>query len=65
MTSNVSKLDRIIRVIIAIVAAVVAVSVGASTTTGIVLFVVAAIMLGTSAISFCPLYRIFGLSTKK
>ena len=65
MTSNVSKLDRIIRVIIAIVAAVVAIAVGAGSTAGVVLFVVAAIMLGTSAISFCPLYRIFGLSTKK
>lgn len=65
MTSNISKLDRIIRIFIAIVAAVVAVSVGAGTTTGIVLFVLAAIMLATSAVSFCPLYRIFGLSTKK
>jgi uncharacterized membrane protein len=65
MTSNVSKLDRIIRVIIAIVAALVAISVGAGSTAGIVLFVVAAIMIATSAISFCPLYRIFGLSTKK
>ena len=32
---------------------------------GIVLLVVAAIMALTSVVSFCPLYRIFGLSTAK
>jgi len=65
MTSNTSTIDRIIRVVIAVIAVIAAVSVGASSTLGIVLFVVAAIMLGTAAVGFCPLYRIFGLSTKK
>ena len=32
---------------------------------GIVLLVVAAIMALTSVVSFCPLYRIFGITTKK
>ena len=32
---------------------------------GIVLFVVAAVMLVTAAVGFCPLYRLFGISTCK
>lgn len=65
MISNVSGVDRIIRVVIAIAAVVGAFAVGASSVLGIILFVVAAIMLVTAAVGFCPLYRLFGLSTKK
>ena len=64
MISNVSGVDRIIRVVIAIAAVVGAFAVGASSVLGIILFVVAAIMLVTAAVGFCPLYRLFGLSTK-
>ncbi|MEI6362737.1 MAG: DUF2892 domain-containing protein [Actinomycetes bacterium] len=64
MISNVSGVDRIIRVVIAIAAVVGALAVGASSVLGIILFVVAAIMLVTAAVGFCPLYRLFGLSTK-
>ena len=65
MNSNVSGVDRIIRVVIAIAAVVGAFAVGASSVLGIILFLVAAIMLVTAAVGFCPLYRLFGLSTKK
>ena len=65
MTSNESGADRIIRVIIAIAAVIGAFAVGASSVLGIILFVVAAIMLVTAAVGFCPLYRLFGISTKK
>jgi zinc transporter ZupT len=65
MSSNTSTADRIIRVIIAIAAVIGAFAVGASSVFGIILFVVAAVMLVTAAIGFCPLYRLFGLSTKK
>jgi len=64
MSSNVSGIDRIIRVVIAIAAAVGAFVVGATSILGIILLVVAAIMLITAAVGFCPLYRLFGLSTK-
>lgn len=64
MTRNVSNLDRIIRVVIAVVSAIAAMSAGSSGL-AIVLYLVAAIMLGTAAMGFCPLYRVFGLSTKK
>jgi zinc transporter ZupT len=65
MISNVSGVDRIIRVAIAVAAVVGAFAVGASSVLGIILFVVAAVMLVTAAVGFCPLYRLFGLSTKK
>lgn len=65
MSTNVSGLDRVIRVVIAIAAVAIAFAVGASSVLGIILFVVAAIMLVTAATGFCPLYRLFGLSTKK
>ena len=65
MSSNESTLDRIIRVIVAIVAVAAAFAVGATSVLGIILFIVAAIMLVTAAVGFCPLYRLFGLSTRK
>jgi hypothetical protein len=65
MIKNESNADRVIRVVIAIAAFAGAFAVGASSVLGIVLFVVAAIMLVTAAVGFCPLYRLFGLSTNK
>jgi hypothetical protein len=65
MSSNVSNADRIIRVVIAIAAVIGAFAVGASSLLGIVLFVVAAVLLVTAAVGFCPLYRLFGISSKK
>jgi hypothetical protein len=63
MGKNESALDRGVRVVIAVVAAVVAFAVGAGSVLGIVLLVVAAIMLATAAVGFCPLYKLFGIST--
>ena len=63
MKTNESNVDRIIRFIIAIAALF-----GGMATSGvwsIVLWVVSAIMLITALIGFCPLYRIFGISTCK
>ena len=65
MSRNVSNLDRLIRVAVAVVAVVGAVVVGASSVLGIVLFVVAAILLVTAAVGFCPLYRLLGISTDR
>jgi Protein of unknown function (DUF2892) len=65
MQTNVSNTDRAIRLVVAIAAVVGAFAVGAGSVVGIILFVVAAIMLVTAAVGFCPLYRIFGLSTSK
>ena len=65
MHTNESSLDRVVRLVVAVVATVLGVVVGAGSVGGVLLFVVAAIMLVTAAVGFCPLYRIFGISTCK
>lgn len=65
--ANVGSADRIIRILFGIILlAFVAVSgVGFSSSIGIGGAIVAAILIGTSFISFCPLYAIIGLKTLK
>ena len=65
MTTNESNADRIIRAIIGVVALVAAFAVGISSVFGIILAVVGVVMLLTAAIGFCPIYRVFGMSTRK
>ncbi len=65
MTTNMSNLDRAPRsVLVAPAAVAVAFFLGAGSVAGIVLLVLAAIMLATSAIGFCPLYALLGLNTR-
>lgn len=63
MTRNVSGLDRIIRVVIAIAAVIGAAAVGFGSVGAWILLAVGAIMLVTAVVGFCPLYRVFGVST--
>lgn len=64
MTRNMGKWDRLIRgLVVAPLAVIAAFAIGAGTVLGIVLLVVAAIMLATAAVGYCPLYRLVGLST--
>jgi Protein of unknown function (DUF2892) len=66
MNQNMRNLDRFLRsFLIAPAAVVVAFAVGAGSIIGAVLFAVAAIMLATSAIGFCPLYRLLGINTRR
>ncbi len=65
MTTNESSIDRIIRLVVGIVALVAAFAVGLGSLGGIILAVVGVVMLVTAAVGFCPLYRVFGLSTCK
>lgn len=64
MNLNVGNTDRVLRIIVAVVAVVVSALVGFGSVVGIVLLVVAAIMVVTAAVGFCPLYRVFGLRTR-
>lgn len=69
MSANVGNIDRVIRLLIAI-AAIALVFVGPFASGGwgwerIALAVVGVIMLLTSTVKFCPLYRVFGLRTCK
>ncbi|HHL52772.1 MAG TPA: DUF2892 domain-containing protein [Flammeovirgaceae bacterium] len=65
MKANMGGADRAIRLIIAIVLGVLYYMGVISGTLGIVLLVVAAVFLLTSLVSFCPLYPLLGISTKK
>jgi hypothetical protein len=69
MTANVGNIDRIFRIVLGLVliAAPFVSGMGlfASTTATVVSVIVGLVMLGTSAMRFCPLYRIFGIQTCK
>lgn len=62
---NVGNIDRIIRAILGIVLVAVPFVAGWPTL-GVVASVVAgAVLLGTAAFSFCPIYAVLGLSSKR
>lgn len=65
--ANVGSADRIIRILIgiALLAYVALSSAGFASSIGIGASIVAAIMIGTSFISFCPIYAVLGLKTRK
>lgn len=64
MPRNMGVLDRGLRTfVVAPVAIVVALILGAGTVGGVILFVVAGIMLASSATAFCPTYILIGIST--
>lgn len=69
MTSNVGTIDRVFRAVLGIVFIALPFVSGmalfqSSIATGIAV-IVGAVMLATSAMRFCPLYRIFGIRTCK
>lgn len=61
--TNEGTVDRSIRALLGVVAVVGALLIGLGSLPGILLLVVAGIMLVTAAVGFCPLYRVFGIST--
>lgn len=64
MDQNMASADRLVRaVILAPLALIAAYFVGWTSVAGIVLVVVAALMLLTAAVGFCPLYAVVGLRT--
>jgi hypothetical protein len=65
MKKNMGSTDRIIRFIVAAVIAVLYFLGIIEGTLGIVLIVIAAVFVLTSFISFCPLYTLLGLSSRK
>jgi len=65
MKKNMGTVDRVIRSLIAIVIAILYFTHAISGTLAIVLLILAAVLLFTSIISFCPLYLPFGISTAK
>ena len=63
MKINLGKTDRILRVIVAIVIVVLFAAGFIEGTLAYILLGVAAIFALTSAVSFCPLYAMFGINT--
>jgi len=63
MSTNEGPIDRLVRVVAGVVAVVGALVVGPASVLGIALFVVAAVLIVTAAVGFCPLYRLVGINT--
>ena len=63
MKTNMGTLDRVLRLMAAIALGILIYMGLISGTLAIILAVLAAVFLLTSLISFCPLYRLLGLST--
>jgi hypothetical protein len=64
MTRNMGTADRAVRAfLVAPLAVFAAIAVGIGTVGGIVLLAVAAVMLATSAVGFCPLYALLRIHT--
>lgn len=65
MKHNMGVIDRLIRVIVAVVFAVLFLAGVATGVAGGILLALAVIFLLTSFISFCPIYGLFGMDTKR
>lgn len=69
MTSNIGNIDRVIRIILGIVLLAAPFVTGWAIFTSSIAMIIAVIagviMLATSGMRFCPLYRIFGIRTCK
>ncbi len=65
MKPNMGTIDKIFRITLAAVAAILYFTHVVTGTLGIVVLVVAAVLVLTSLISFCPLYPVLGINTGK
>jgi hypothetical protein len=61
---NVGTIDRIVRLVLAVILAALYFTSVVSGTLGIVFLVLAVVFALTAAVSICPLYLPFGLSTR-
>ena len=65
MKSNLSAMDRTVRVIAAVAVGIFILTGTLSGVPAIILGVVGVVLLLTGLVSFCPLYAAFGFSTRK
>jgi hypothetical protein len=63
MRKNMGTLDKTLRLIVAAIAVALAASGTLVGTMAIIAYVLAAVFVVTSFVSFCPLYRLVGLRT--
>jgi hypothetical protein len=64
MKKNIGNADRIVRTVASLIIAFFLLSGTISGTIGTILAIVAILLIGTSAISLCPLYMLLGISTR-
>jgi predicted benzoate:H+ symporter BenE len=69
MTTNVGTIDRVFRIVLGLVLLaapfISGMALFASTPATIISVIAGIALLGTSAMKFCPMYRIFGIRTCK
>jgi hypothetical protein len=65
MQQNESTTDRVIRLIAAVILLGAGIFAFPGGVLGVIFDILGAVMLVTGALGFCPLYKIFGFSTKK
>jgi hypothetical protein len=65
MKKNMGIIDRVIRFLLAILVAVLYFTGQLSVTAAIILGIIALAFIITSLVGFCPIYRIFSLTTLK
>lgn len=63
MQKNMGTMDKTLRLIVAVIAIALAATGTITGTLAIIAYVVAGVFVLTSFVSFCPLYRVFGLRT--
>ncbi|HTO14452.1 MAG TPA: DUF2892 domain-containing protein [Edaphocola sp.] len=63
MKKNIGTADRIIRVIVAVIVGILYYKGIIFGTLGIVLLIAAGVLLLTSFVSFCPIYKLFGINS--
>lgn len=62
---NLGRIDRIVRIAIAAVFALLHYTGAVSDQAGMILLAIAIVLLATSILHYCPLYRLFKLDTRK
>ncbi len=65
MKRNMGSVDRVIRIVLAAVVAVLFFANQLSMAAAVILGILAVIFLATGLVGTCPLYLLFGISTKK
>ncbi|MEI6817091.1 MAG: DUF2892 domain-containing protein [Bacteroidota bacterium] len=64
MKKNVGTIDKVARILVAVIISILYFTNQISGTLGIILLVLGGVFILTSFISFCPIYSVFGWSSK-
>ena len=65
MKKNMGTTDKVIRVLVAVIILILYFTHVVSGTLAVILLILAGVFVVTSLLGFCPLYLLFGLSTRK